>query len=65
MAKEAMFHRGQKVLCNNGQVYDFGYYTDYGAVVYKEGCRNMQDSIAVKLTEIEHVEEETVEADRA
>jgi hypothetical protein len=33
-------------------LYEFGYYTDYGCVVYKKGERNMQDSYAFKLTQI-------------
>ena len=33
-------------------LYDFGYYTEYGAVVYNEGECNMQDAHAFKLNEI-------------
>jgi hypothetical protein len=33
-------------------LYEFGYYTKSGCVVYKEGERNMQDSYAFKLDHI-------------
>lgn len=43
--------------CNNKgktykALYEFGYYTDYGCVVYNKGECNMQDSHAFKLDEI-------------
>jgi len=33
-------------------LYEFGYYTEYGCVVYKQGERNMQDSCAFKIEQI-------------
>ena len=40
-------HQGDKVVCD-GEVRDFGYIGQTGkAVLYEEGARNMQDSIAV------------------
>lgn len=33
-------------------LYEFGYYTDYGCVVYNRGECNMQDSHAFKLEQI-------------
>lgn len=33
-------------------LYDFGYYTEFGCVVYNHGERNMQDSGAFKLYQI-------------
>ncbi|MCA9488119.1 MAG: hypothetical protein KC516_04120 [Nanoarchaeota archaeon] len=33
-------------------LYEFGYYTKYGAVVYIKGERNMQDSYAFKLEQL-------------
>ena len=33
-------------------LYDFGYYTEYGAVVYNEGECNMQDAHAFELNQI-------------
>jgi hypothetical protein len=33
-------------------LYEFGYYTKYGCVVYNQGESNMQDSHAFKLNEI-------------
>lgn len=33
-------------------LYDFGYYTDFGCIVYNHGERNMQDSVAFKLYQI-------------
>ncbi|OYT36251.1 hypothetical protein B6U91_01665 [Candidatus Pacearchaeota archaeon ex4484_71] len=38
-------------------LYEFGYYTRYGAVVYLEGCRNMQDARAFKLDQLRKAEE--------
>lgn len=55
--------RGDVVLCTFGWnnvlnapfqfLYEFGYYTKYGCVVYKQGERNMQDAKAFKLDEIQ------------
>ena len=39
-------------------LYEFGYYTEYGCVVYQQGCRNMQDSKAFKLDEVRLATEE-------
>jgi hypothetical protein len=40
-------HQGDKVVCD-GEVRDFGYISQTDkAVLYEEGARNMQDSIAV------------------
>lgn len=33
-------------------LYEFGYYTKYGCVVYRRGERNMQDSYAFKMKQI-------------
>jgi hypothetical protein len=33
-------------------LYEFGYYTKYGCVVYKKGECNMQDSYAFKLKQV-------------
>ena len=33
-------------------LYEFGYHTKYGCVVYKHGERNMQDSYAFKMEQI-------------
>ena len=33
-------------------LYEFGYYTDNGCVVYIQGERNMQDSYALKMEQI-------------
>ena len=41
--------------------YEFGYYVDYGAVVYKEGESNFQDSALFKLGEIRLATEEDKE----
>ena len=39
-------------------LYEFGYYTKYGAVVYNQGEINMQDSHAFKLNQIRMATEE-------
>jgi len=39
-------------------LYEFGYYSIYGCVVYRHGCRNMQDSAAFKLWQIRRATEE-------
>ena len=54
MDKEARegFKEGLKVRYN-GRTYDFGYFGETGkAIIYEEGERNMQDSIAVNLEEL-------------
>lgn len=33
-------------------LYEFGYYTEYGCVVYKHGERNMQDAAAFKEEQV-------------
>lgn len=38
--------------------YEFGYYTEYGAVVYKRGECNMQDASAFKLDQLRKASEE-------
>lgn len=38
--------------------YEFGYYTEYGAVVYNQGECNMQDANAFKLDQIRKASEE-------
>ncbi len=53
---------GEVVLCTWGHnevtgkpfqfLYEFGYYTNYGCVVYNKGERNMQDSHAFQLTQV-------------
>ena len=58
--KELKFKRGDLVVATSGFnhilkkpsefLYEFGYYNSYnGAVVYKKGCCNMQDSFAFDL----------------
>lgn len=42
------FKPGQLVTLD-GEIYDFGYYTNWGCVLYSPGERNMQDSIAVPV----------------
>jgi hypothetical protein len=42
-------------------LYEFGYYTDHGCVVYKEGERNMQDSFAFKIAQIRVATDEDLE----
>lgn len=39
-------------------LFEFGYYTKYGCVVYKQGERNMQDSYAFKLKQIKFATDE-------
>lgn len=39
-------------------LYEFGYYTENGCVVYIQGERNMQDSYAFKLNQIRLATEE-------
>jgi len=47
------YHRGQKVIfIPENKVYDFGYFTKRGAVIYEEGECNMQDSYAVSLDDL-------------
>lgn len=57
---------GDVVLCTYGikpfqHLYEFGYYTDYGCVVYIKGCRNMQDSYALKLEQVQIASEKDKE----
>jgi len=50
-----MYKPGEKVIfIPENKVYDFGYYsaTKGKCILYKPGERNMQDSIAVNLTDI-------------
>lgn len=42
-------------------LYEFGYYTNYGCVVYIQGERNMQDSYAFKLEQIRVATKEDLE----
>jgi hypothetical protein len=51
---EIEFKRGDKVIyLPEDKVYDFGYIGKEGnAIIYKEGCANMQDSYAVDLDKI-------------
>ena len=56
------FNRGDVVVCRYGYnnitkrpftfLYEFGYYTKYGCVVYNEGERNMQDSHAFRIHQV-------------
>jgi len=57
--KENNFVSGEKVLfVPDKKIYDFGYIGQTGkAVIYEEGARNMQDSIAVDLGLLKKVEE--------
>ena len=41
-------------------LYEFGYYTDYGCVVYQQGCRNMQDAAAFKVEQVRPATEEDI-----
>ena len=48
----AKFASGEKV-AHKGKIYDFGYIGRRGlAVIYEEGERNMQESIAVDFAEL-------------
>jgi hypothetical protein len=59
---EEEFQQGETVVCNWGYnditkkayefLYDFGYYTKFGCVVYNHGERNMQDASAFKLSQV-------------
>jgi len=59
---EIKYERGETVVASWGYndvtdrpfefLYDFGYYTEFGCVVYNHGERNMQDSGAFKLYQI-------------
>lgn len=46
------FQQGDKVIYE-GKTYDFGYMGTGKAIIYEEGCRNMQDSIAVDLDKLQ------------
>jgi hypothetical protein len=60
--------KGDTVVCHWGYnditkkpfefLYDFGYYTDFGCVVYNHGECNMQDSGAFKLYQVRKATEE-------
>jgi hypothetical protein len=56
----ATFSEYEKVIyAPENKVYDFGYLTSFGkAVIYEEGCRNMQDSFVVDMDELKRFEEE-------
>jgi len=43
------------------RLYEFGYYTSYGCVVYKKGERNMQDASAFKMNQIKIATPEEIE----
>ena len=51
---EDRFSEGEKVIfIPDGKVYDFGYMGQTGkAIIYEEGERNMQDSFAVKVSDL-------------
>lgn len=58
---------GEKVIWQN-KVFDFGYYSQSKGkvVIYEEGCKNMQDSYAVPIKDIERAhckEEEDISAE--
>jgi hypothetical protein len=62
------YERGEAVVATYGYnsilkkpfefLYEFGYYTRYGCVVYNKGERNMQDSSAFKLYQVRRATEE-------
>jgi hypothetical protein len=64
------FKRGDIVLCSWGHnnvlnkpfqfLYEFGYYTEYGCVVYKRGESNMQDALAFKLEQVKLATDEDI-----
>lgn len=61
--EEVKFERGDTVVVDWGDgefLYDFGYYTDYGCVIYIDGERNMQDSYAVKLFQVRMATDEDI-----
>lgn len=41
-------------------LYEFGYYTKNGCVVYKKGERNMQDALAFDITKIRKATDEEI-----
>jgi hypothetical protein len=51
------YKSGEKIIWKGRptKAYDFGYYSQVKGtvVIYEEGCRNMQDSLAVKIKDIE------------
>jgi hypothetical protein len=59
---EQEFKKGDAVVATFGHnkvlnkpfefLYEFGYYTNYGCVVYNQGESNMQDAHAFKLDQI-------------
>jgi hypothetical protein len=42
-------------------LYEWGYYTSYGCVVYKKGEGNMQDAHVFKINEIEIATKDDIE----
>jgi hypothetical protein len=64
------FKQGDVVLCTYGFntvlkkpfefLYEFGYYTKSGCVVYIQGERNMQDSCAFKLDQVKLATKEDI-----
>ena len=66
--EDKKFEQEEAVVCSWGYnsitkkpfefLYDFGYYTDFGCVVYNHGECNMQDSSAFKLYQVRKATEE-------
>jgi hypothetical protein len=62
LGADVLYNQGETVVATWGYnnitkrpfsfLYDFGYYTKYGCVVYNHGERNMQDSSAFKMFQI-------------
>ena len=62
LGSDVYYDRGETVVCKWGFnnvtkrpfefLYDFGYYTTYGCVVYKHGECNMQDASAFRMYQI-------------
>ena len=71
--KKAIFKRGDPVAVELPPIYpdktsvkiirlyEFGYYTGVGCVVYKRGERNMQDSLAFNVDKIKNATKEDLE----
>lgn len=65
------FYQGDVVVCKWGHnnvtkkpfefLYEFGYYTKYGCVVYIQGERNMQDSHAFRIHQVRKATEKDKE----
>lgn len=55
--KSQQFKSGDKILYQDREVYEFGYYSqaEGKCIVYKEGERNFQDSFCLELDQIELV----------